>query len=741
MRTLKWWLLGLALFAPVAYPLAGSAVATANVKARLLSEQESIAPGQSIWVALELDIRDGWHTYWRNPGDSGQATQISWSLPPGLTAGDIQWTTPHRFVVASLVNYGYAKHAMHLVKITASPDLKASAPLDLKAKASWLVCADVCIPESADLALKLPVTAAGGPKDPARAELFDRARAELPGAAPAASSARIVAGQLVISLGKAWGETLSRIQSLAFYPFDDGVIEYAAPQTLSRRDGGVDLAIKLGYQPPRSGSVRGLLIATEEGGAPGRSGVAPIEVPIEIAATLSGAPAPAAAAGPRFAPVTPVTPVAPATPAPSGTPGLAALLLLAVLGGLILNLMPCVFPVLSIKAIGLVAQAKKHPAAVRAKGLMFAAGVIASMLVLAGVLLGLRAGGEQIGWGFQLQSPLFVTFMVYLLLAVGLNLSGVFEVGGGLAGVGDSLTQGEGLRASFFTGVLTTLVATPCTAPFMAAAVGAALTQSPGVALCIFAALGAGLSLPYLALSFAPWLRRGLPKPGAWMDTMKQIFAFPMYASAAWLLWVLAQQTSSLGLGAALAGALLVAFAAWTYQKSKGSSAAGRLAAIITAAAAVVLAIGLPVRLAGVANAAPVAAASSGAEERWQPYDAARVQALEASGAPLLVNFTASWCLTCLVNERNAFADPSVQRVFREKGVTLMKGDWTNRDPAITQALAHFGRAGVPLYVVYNSKPGSSAPVVLPQLLSAGVVENAFADLPDRDSRTARDSK
>ena len=217
-------------------------------------------------------------------------------------------------------------------------------------------------------------------------------------------------------------------------------------------------------------------------------------------------------------------------------------MLLAVLGGLVLNLMPCVFPVLSIKAIGLVEQAKKHPAAVRTKGLVFAAGVIASMLTLAAVLLALRAGGEQIGWGFQLQSPLFVTLMMYLLLAVGLNLSGVFEVGGGLAGVGDALTQGDSYRASFFTGVLTTLVATPCTAPFMAAAVGAALTQSPLVALSIFASLGLGLSLPYLLLSVAPWMRRALPKPGAWMDTLKQVFAFPMYASAAWLLWVLAQQ-------------------------------------------------------------------------------------------------------------------------------------------------------------------------------------------------------
>src|ERR1700683_4212425 len=280
MRRLKCLLLGLLMVSPAIYALSGSAVTTENVKARLVSEAVSIAPGQSVWVALELDIRDGWHTYWRNPGDSGQATQIAWSLPPGLTAGDIQWTTPHRFVVAPLVNYGYAKQAIHLVKITASPDLKAAAPLDLKAKAGWLVCADVCIPESANLDLKLSVTAGGGPKDPAVAQLFDQARAELPGAAPAPSSARIVDGELVITLGKEWGDTLSRIKSLAFYPFDDGVIEYAAPQILSRRDGAVDLSVKLGYQPPRSGSVRGILIATEDGGAPGQNGAEVTEVPI-----------------------------------------------------------------------------------------------------------------------------------------------------------------------------------------------------------------------------------------------------------------------------------------------------------------------------------------------------------------------------------------------------------------------------------------------------------------------------
>lgn len=727
MRKLKCWLLALLLVSPAAYSLSGNTVASDNVKARLISETDAIAPGQSIWVALEFNIREGWHTYWRNPGDSGQATKLAWTLPAGLTAGDIVWTTPHRFEIAPLINYGYAKHAMHLVKVTASPDLKTDAPLDVAAKATWLVCSDVCIPESADLKLQLPVKSTVA-IDPAAAPLFAAARGELPSAEPAATSAKIRDGQLVLTLGKDWGATLPQIETLAFYPYDEGGIEYAAPQTLTRRGDAVELAMKIGYQPPQAGPIRGVLLATEQ------SGKETIAVPIEIAAVFGGAASAGGGApvipGPRFA-------GGASAGGKSDTPALPILVLLAIVGGLILNLMPCVFPVLSIKAIGLVEQAKKHPAAVRTKGFVFAAGVISSMLCLAGVLLALRAGGEEIGWGFQLQSPLFVTLMIYLLLAVGLNLSGVFEVGGGLAGVGDGLTQGDSYRASFFTGVLTTLVATPCTAPFMAAAVGAALTQSPLVALSIFAALGAGLALPYLLLSLAPWMRRALPKPGAWMDTLKQIFAFPMYASAAWLLWVLAQQTSSLGLGAALAGAILVALAAWAYQKSKWSSTGGRAVARVTALAAVLLAIVLPVRFANVAAASSNVAAPSAAaaDAAWQPYDAGRLAELTARGQPVLLNFTASWCLTCLVNERNAFADASVEQIFRGKGVTLMKGDWTNRDPAITKALAEFGRAGVPLYVVYNSKPGSSAPVVLPQLLTAGIVHDVFADLPDRDSK------
>ncbi len=715
MQLFKWWILACLLASPAARSLPGNVVATDNVKARLVSETAAIGPGQSVWVALELNIRDGWHTYWRNPGDSGQATTLAWTVPPGFTAGDIVWTAPHRFDLPPLVNYGYAGHAVHLVKITAPRELKSGSVALLQAKAGWLVCSDVCIPEDAQLQLKLPTAAGAAAVDSKDAALFTAARSDLPNPQPAAIGARMQDGKLVLTLGSAWGATLPQITSLAFFPYDEGSIEYGAPQTLTRSKDAVELAVKAGDRQPKTGTVRGVLLATEE------SGGSPAVVPIEIDAAFGlAAGAPAAETGRNARPA-------------AAAPALASLVLLAVLGGLILNLMPCVFPVLSIKAIGLVEQAKKHPAAVRAKGLVFAAGVVSSMLALAIVLLALRAGGEEIGWGFQLQSPLFVTLMVYLLLAVGLNLSGVFEVGGGLAGVGDGLTRGEGYRASFFTGVLTTLVATPCTAPFMAAAVGAALTQSPVVALVIFAGLGVGLSLPYLLLSFAPWTRRALPKPGAWMDTLKQVFAFPMYASAAWLLWVLAQQTSSLGLGAALTGVILIAFSGWAYQKSKSSGRTARLTALAAAFAAFALAVLLPLRFddaAAASNAKTAAVQDAGG---WQPYDAARAAEITAAGRPLLINFTASWCLTCLVNERNAFSDAAVQAVFRDKGVTLMKGDWTNRDPAITKALSAFGRAGVPLYLVYNAKSGSSEPQVLPQLLTATIVHDAFKDSAERD--------
>ena len=714
MRSLLSGIAAAILLAQTVMAASGNTVATDNVKARLVSEVGSIAPGETITVALELTIRDGWHTYWRNPGDSGQATRLQWTLPPGFKASEIQWAVPHRFDIPPLVNYGYAKHAMHLVQITAPKGLKPGTSVDLDAKANWLVCADLCIPESGHLTLNIPVGAKEGAKDPGVAALFSAARADLPQRALGPTSSRLGGKELILTLGTDWGETLTHIKTLTFYPFAEGSIDYAAPQKMTRAGGTVELAMTLGYEPPKSGPVEGLLVVTED------SGSQMLTLPMNVSAEFGGGAGLAATS--RFGK---------SVDSAASPHSFFGLVLLAIAGGLILNLMPCVFPVLSIKAIGLVEQAKKRPGTVRVKGLVFAAGVIASMLTLASVLLALRAGGQQIGWGFQLQSPLFVTLMAYLLLAVGLNLSGVFEFGGSLAGVGDNLTRGDGLRASFFTGVLTTLVATPCTAPFMAAAVGAALTQSPALALAIFTSLGLGLSAPYLILSCAPVLRNALPKPGAWMDTLKQSFAFPMYASAAWLVWVLAQQTSPAGLAAALAGFVLIALAAWTFQKSRGSTGGRRIAMLATSMVAAGLALVLPTRVDAVAPRLGSHAAPAGADE-WRTYDEARLKEIVASGKPVLVNFTAAWCLTCLVNERNAFSDPEVQDVFRRKGVVLMKGDWTNREPSITSALAAFGRAGVPLYVVYNASPGNREPVVLPQLLTPEIVRDSFSRATDR---------
>jgi len=430
-----------------------------------------------------------------------------------------------------------------------------------------------------------------------------------------------------------------------------------------------------------------------------------------------------------------VAAVAGRTGAASAAPrsrALPILLGLALLGGLLLNLMPCVLPVLSIKALSLAATRDRRVA--RLKGLAYTAGVLASMLVLAGTLLALRAAGEQIGWGFQLQSPGFVLALCYLVLLVGLNLSGVFEVGAALAGAGDELARGDGARASFFTGVLTTLVATPCTAPFMATAVGVALTQSAAKALAVFVALGLGLALPYIVLSMAPAARRYLPRPGAWMVRFKQALAFPMYASAGWLLWIVAEQSGPVLLAAAIAGFVLVALAAWCYELQKSARGGWRHFQIGMAVGSLAVAILLPLGTehSGVPGATPRSLARDG----FEPFAAARVAALVASGRPVLVVFTADWCVTCKVNEAIAFGNDGIRRLIRAKGVALLEADLTNENPVLSAELARHGRAGVPLYLFY--RPGVLRPEVLPQLLTPGTIRDLIETLPESPGTLAR---
>jgi thiol:disulfide interchange protein DsbD len=414
-----------------------------------------------------------------------------------------------------------------------------------------------------------------------------------------------------------------------------------------------------------------------------------------------------------------------ASAAPTSGVALLRAVALALAGGLLLNLMPCVLPVLSVKALGLVQHAAGSAAAMRRHGLAYTAGVLLSFAAVAGTLLALRAGGEQIGWGFQLQSPLVVTLLAYLLFAMALALSGVFVIGSRFAGAGQALAARSGYGGSFFAGALAAVAATPCTAPFMGAAVGFAVTQPWVTGLLVFEALGLGLALPYLLLTLIPSWRRLLPRPGAWMKRLEELLAFPLYASVAWLVWVLSQQAGPTGVAVALGGLVLIGLAAWLFQASRDASATWRRAGLTAVAVLVVGAVALG-PLAGTAPAPSPAQAAGGRDEAFSPR---RLAELRAEGRPVFVNVTAAWCITCLVNERVALRSAAVAEAFARRGVVVLKADWTNRDAGITEMLGSFGRSGVPLYLLYPpAAPGGAAgsgPAVLPQILSEGAVIDA----------------
>ena len=423
-----------------------------------------------------------------------------------------------------------------------------------------------------------------------------------------------------------------------------------------------------------------------------------------------------------------------AAPEPATLAAILQAAVLALLGGVILNLMPCVFPVLSIKVLGLVEHSGQSPERVRKHGLAYTAGVLAAFGALGILLLGLRAAGLQVGWGFQLQSPVVIAVLAYVLLAVGLNLSGVFHLGGTLQGAGAGLmrhlTQGSGFAGSFFTGVLAAVVATPCTAPFMATAIGFALVQPAGVALTVMLALGLGLALPFLALTFAPGLIGRLPRPGAWMETLKQVLAFPVYATVAWLVWVLAQQVSPAGLFAGLIGLVLVALAAWSFNAAQTATPTwGRRLGLGTVAASL---IGVSALTAALDRAGPAGAPQMSASAGYEPFTQARLGELLATNRPVFVNMTAAWCITCLVNEQAALSSAAVKAAFADRNIAYLKGDWTNRNPEITRVLEKHGRSGVPLYLLYA---GDSEPIVLPQILTPAIVLgeiDRISSLPQR---------
>jgi thiol:disulfide interchange protein len=659
------------------------------VKADLLAEPAAIARGQTFWVGVRLRMKEHWHTYWRNPGDSGEATTITWQLPPGFTARPIQWPTPHRIPVGPLANYGYDGETTLLTEITAPADLAPSTQVPINADVTWLVCEKECIPGEAHLSLTLPAVAAGTTRPEANAEtraLFEAARATIP--QPSLWKASMEIAQDTLTLRVAASNLKPQaIRSAQYFPFSETLIRHADPQTLAVSDAGLSLELvrsALTIGTPKD--VRGVLVIDEAVG----SGT--VRHAFELGdVTIAAA-----------APVGSLATILQAT-------------LFAVLGGLILNLMPCVFPVLSIKVLSLIDHAGQSAEQLRRHGVLYTTGVLTTFLVLAGVLLALRAGGAEVGWGFQLQSPVTVGVLAYVLFAMGLSLSGVFHFGYSLQALGGNLAQRAGYSGSFFAGALAVVVATPCTAPFMGTALGFALTQPAAVSLVVFLALGLGLALPFLMLTLAPQLVGRLPRPGAWMETLKQALAFPIYATVAWLMWVLGQQVGPSGLFAALIGLVLVALAAWSLSMWQTSATWGRrVAAAVTVVSVATTAVAVA-SLQRVDTSAAQTASVAGIE----PFSQRRLDELRAENRPVFVNMTAAWCITCLVNERVALSTEAVKQAFAAGNIAYLKGDWTNRNPEITRILERHGRSGVPLYLLYA---GGNEPVVLPQILTAATV-------------------
>ncbi|HVM99905.1 MAG TPA: thioredoxin family protein [Caulobacteraceae bacterium] len=687
------------------FVLAGPGAASAqpfgpgHVKPVLAAESQGAAPGSTIYVALIQTIDRGWHTYWKNPGDAGEPTKIEWTLPAGWKAGDIVWPAPRRLPVGPLMNYGFENRAILATPIEVPATATPGQMAHIAAKVSMLVCADVCVPQDAELALDLPVVAGAAPADPAWGAPIAKALAAAPKDAGLTATYQLAGGALKVAIA---GAPLAGVTGADayFFPETPGLIDQARPEAIDLGAQGLTFAATAGgdlTKGPAPARVAGV-VETAGGQA------------FEVSAAAGPPPPGSGGLGP---------------PAASAQLGLAVAALFAFLGGLILNLMPCVFPILSMKAASLIARPHEAGAA-RAQGIAFLVGVVGTFLALAGGIIALRGAGEAVGWGAQLQPAVVTAGLALVLLAAALDLSGVFEVGASLQGLGVGLSSRADLIGAVFTGALAVVVAAPCTAPFMGPALGYALTQPALPALAIFTALALGFAAPFTLLAFTPALLRRMPKPGPWMVVFKSALAFPMYGAAAWLLWVLAAQTDRGSLAAALAAAVLVGLAAWIFGVAQRRSALGHRAragfgAAGVAAAAAVAVVAVAPYGAPPSSASSVAIAAGIPSEPWSPE---RVAALRAAGKPVFVDFTAAWCVTCQVNEQTAINTAEAIKAFQRTGAVYLKADWTNRDSAIAKALADQGRVGVPLYLVYGTDGG--APKVLPQLLTSGLVAQAL---------------
>lgn len=687
--------------AQAASALTATAVVTTNqVRAELIAHAPDGADaGKTVWVGLQLAHKPEWHTYWKNPGDSGLPTELNWSLPEGVSAGAIAWPMPKKIPIGNLANYGYEGTVLLAVPLTITPAFKPallSGDIEIRLKANWLVCKSECIPEDGSFVLRLPVRSSVA----GNAAAFDAAARAVPLALTDTPRSGVTVDGNQIQLAVYGLPLAAHGKALGFFPETPEVIETAGQWTQSW-DGAVWRArVPLSAQRSNSPALMPVVLGL------GTQGYR-VELPVT-------------GAWPQVTTPAQVVPAVLRTPAATVPPlGFWAALVGALLGGLILNLMPCVFPVLAIKVLGF-ARHSHNQGVRRLNGLAYSAGVLLSFLALGALVLGLRSAGESLGWGFQLQEPAVVAALALLFTLIALNLSGVFEFASVLPSSVASLQARRPMVDAFLTGVLAVAIASPCTAPFMGAALGLAIALPTVEALAIFAALGVGFALPYLLASWLPAVARALPRPGPWMETLRRLLAFPMYATVAWLVWVLGQQSGIDGAGALLVLLIAMALLIWTMGlRGRSRLALGSASVLVFAA----LAWGLgPYVTQPLQQGANVQAADG-----WEAWEPGRVEQLLARGEPVFVDFTAAWCVTCQYNKKTTLENRDVLADLAARKVRLLRADWTRRDPAITAALRQLGRNGVPVYVLYQSgKP----PVLMSEILSAREVRAVLAQLP-----------
>jgi len=673
---------------------ASSSADVAHLHVQLVLPQSTLYPGGPNSAGLYFKLEQGWHVYWQNAGDSGEPPRINWTLPEGIAASALQFPAPKRLPLGPLMDFGYEDEVLFPFSFDV-PKSARPGPAVLNAKVSWLVCREVCIPGKAELGMRVMLAASAPASETTSStdeDLWKRGIATLPTPLPATNTAIFQATPTGFRLGVTTGRGETEA---VFFPEDQSIIDNPSPQKLTPTKDGLVLELKkdanLQENPAQLNGVLEL--------AGGRN--------YELTA-MPGTVA-----------------VPPAAPAVSAVQIFRAAGL-AFLGGMLLNLMPCVFPVLFLKGLALVQSGAEERHKLRRHGFVYMAGILVSFWALVGVLLVLRAAGAKLGWGFQFQSPVFLMLMAGLLFFLGLSLAGQFEIGLTLTSTGGSLISKQGYAGSFFTGVLAVIVATPCTAPFMGAALGYAIGAPVAVTFAVFTALALGLAAPYVALTLQPAWTRILPRPGAWMEVLKQAVSVPIFITVIWLAWVVTSGYGPELLAALLGSLLLLAIAGWFLGRWPATRWATVVAVLIVGGVVALAAYGQKLAAEQQMDKANITSGSL-AGNAWQPWSADAVQKSLAGGQPVFVDFTASWCLSCQVNERVALSRPEVQQAFTAKNVALFRADWTREDPAITEALTDLGRSGVPVYALYT--PGQSDPVLLPQVLTPGIVTDAVKKL------------